>query len=448
MTKYDFLVIGGGSGGVASARRAASYGAKVALIEAGRLGGTCVNQGCVPKKIMWNTAQIAEALHHATHLGFEPQSQPLAWNQVRIARDAYIARLNGIYGSKLNEANVDIIQGHARFISPHTVQVNDHNLRAKHILIATGGQPHRPGLPGEKYGITSDDFFKLDHQPQRVAVVGGGYIGVELSGIFRALGSEVRLFVRGSEFLSSFDSMLRNVLREEMRQSGIQVECNTAIHALKRHSAQDHELETSRGHFRNFDCVIWATGRSPCTQDLGLEHTGIQTSEAGHIFVDEWEQTNIENIFALGDVTGNIALTPVAIAAGRKLADRLFGGVADAKLDYTNIATVVFSHPAIGTVGLTEEEAKFRFGESNIKVYQTKFTNLYYALLPDKAKTAMKVVTHGPDEKVVGIHVIGMGADEMIQGFAVALKMGATKKDLDQTVAIHPTAAEELVTLT
>ncbi len=448
MEKYDYLVIGGGSGGLASSRRAAKHGAKVAVVEAGRLGGTCVNVGCVPKKVMWNAASIAEALHFAPDYGFDVAAPAFDWPKVKAGRDAYVERLNGIYAKNLDVDDVHLVRGYAKFVDAHTVEVDGRQLTADHVLIATGGRPDVPNIPGAReYGITSDGFFELESRPEHVAIAGAGYIAVELAGVFNTLGSNVTLMVRKDQPLRTFDDCLRTTLMESMLQHGVNIETHTDLSAVER--AQNGQLAFSTKDGRRlegYDTLVWATGRVPNTDRIAIENTGVKLDDRGHVFTDAFQNTNVEGVYALGDVAGRWLLTPVAIAAGRKLADRLFGGVANARLDYLDIPTVVFSHPPIGTVGMTEEQAREEYG-SSVKCYTSRFTNMFYALSQEKAPTVMKLVTVGATEKVVGIHVIGMGADEMIQGFAVALRMGATKADLDRTVAIHPTAAEELVTM-
>jgi glutathione reductase (NADPH) len=447
-THFDYLVIGGGSGGIASARRAASYGAKTALIESGAIGGTCVNVGCVPKKVMWNTAGIAETLHDATDYGFDVEVKGFQWNKVKQARDAYIHRLNKIYDKNLDLSEVTRINGHGKFLDSKTIIVEDKKYTADHILIATGGEPVRPDLPGAELGITSDGFFELEELPKRVVVVGGGYIAVEFAGLLKSLGSDVTILLRGEHFLKNFDAAIRDCLIEEMQNAGISILSSIHLESLIKKDDGLITLHSKGGdEITGFDSVIWATGRAPKTANLGLDKAGIETSKRGFIETDEFQNTEQKNIYAVGDVTGRAALTPVAIAAGRHLADRLFDKQENAKLDYENIPTVVFSHPPIGTVGLSEDEAQEEYGESSVKIYQSRFTNMYYALTKRKPKTLMKLVCVGNQEKIVGAHVIGDAADEIIQGFAVAVKMGATKKDFDNTVAIHPTAGEEFVTL-
>ncbi|HAA54900.1 MAG TPA: glutathione-disulfide reductase [Myxococcales bacterium] len=445
--EFDYLVIGGGSGGMASARRAASYGAKVCLIEGGRLGGTCVNVGCVPKKVMWNAAMIAEAIHDAKDYGFDVELTQFHWERLKSSRDAYVKRLNGIYDRNVNNAGITFVSGYASFVDPHTVEVNGERYKGKHILIATGGRPRIPDVEGAELGLTSDGFFEMETLPKRVAIVGAGYIAVELAGVLHSLGSEGSLFIRQRQFLRQFDAMLRDSLMEEMYEAGIHIHTGSLVRCIKKEEDQLSVcLQQEELKIKKLDAVIWAVGRDPNSDSLGLEHAGVQIDEQGYIIVDEQENTNVPSIHAVGDVTGRIQLTPVAIAAGRKLADRLFDGKKDAKLDYTDVPSVIFSHPPIGTVGLTEDEAHDQFGD-DVKVYNTRFTNMYHAFTTRRPHTAMKLVTVGAHEKIVGIHVIGLGADEMIQGFAVALKMGATKADFDATVAIHPTSSEEFVVM-
>jgi len=444
---YDYLVIGAGSGGMASARRAARYGAKVALIERGRLGGTCVNVGCVPKKVMWNAAECAEWLKDAADYGFQVGATQLDWATLKRARDEYVARLNGVYERNVELEGITLLRGAARFVAPDTLQVEGEQLFAKAILIATGGRPNVPMLPGAELGVTSDGFFELESRPRRVAVVGAGYIAVELAGVFSALRSDVTLFLRGGRLLSGFDDMLSSTLASEMSAAGISLMAAHELKSVTRGADGTLSVEALHGkHHTGFDALIWATGRIANSDDLGLDNIGVRLGAKNEVLVDDFQATNVAGVYAVGDVTGRKQLTPVAIAAGRYLADRLFGGKPDAKLDYDGIASVVFSHPPIGTVGLTEAEARELYGDE-VKIYGTRFTNMRFGITQRKPKTAMKLVCVGPQEKVVGLHCIGAGSDELMQGFAVALKMGATKADFDRTVAIHPTAAEELVTL-
>jgi glutathione reductase (NADPH) len=443
---YDLFVIGGGSGGLAAAQRAAEYGARVAVAEHGALGGTCVNLGCVPKKVMWNAASIAQVIEDADGYGFEVSQARHDWAGLKTRRDAYVARLNGIYQDNLARRNVSLLHGRAVFAEDGGIVVNGERHRARHVVIATGGRPMVPEIDGAQSGITSDDFFALEARPGRVLLAGSGYVAVELGGVLRALGSEVTIAVRRDGVLRDFDPLLRDSVMDQMRRDGIRIETG-AIPAAVARTAGGLALRTTDGRvFGDFDALLWAIGRAPNTAGLGLERVGVLTDEGGFILVDDWQNTNIAGIHAVGDVTGRIALTPVAIAAGRSLADRLFGGMPDRRLAYECIPTVIFSHPPIGTVGLSEPEAHARFGEA-VRIYEGRFTPMYYALTGHKVPAAVKLVTVGEEERIVGCHVIGQGADEMLQGFAVAVRMGARKRDFDDTVAIHPTSAEELVTL-
>jgi len=442
---YDFLVIGGGSGGLAAAKRAASHGARTAVVEPNPLGGTCVNVGCVPKKVMWNAAGIAEACRDAAGYGFEGSAPEFDWSRLVADRRAHIERLNGIHRRNLEVAEVDWIQARGELTGPGQVAADGASYSADHLLIATGGRPRWPSLPGAEQGITSDGFFELDHQPRRVAVVGAGYIAVELAGLLNSLGSEVTMLLRREHLLGDFDAILRETLMDEMSAAGVNF--LTCIHMEAVEATDEGKVLVSQDGQRTgpFDEVVWAIGRDANTEGLGLDAAGVHTAADGTVPVDEWQDTNIAGIHALGDVTGRAPLTPVAIAAGRKLADRLFGGQPEARMDYADIPSVVFSHPPIGTVGLTEEEAEERYGQGGYRCYTTTFKDMYYALLDHKVATAMKVITIGPQEKLAGIHIIGRGADEMIQGFAATLKAGGTMDDLRRTVAIHPTASEEMV---
>ena len=444
--KFDLIVIGGGSGGIAHARRAAEYGAKVAVVESGPLGGTCVNVGCVPKKVMWYAAAQMHHAAHAADYGFDLTVKGHDWSVVKERRDAYITRLNGIYERNLGNSGVTMIPGAATFVDAHTVAVGDDEYAAERIVVATGGRPIVPDIPGAEYGITSDGFFELEERPQRVLVVGSGYIAVELAGVFNGLGSDVQLVVRKDRILRGFDIMLSELLMEAICKDGIALDVGVVPAAVEK-TDDGLVLHSEDGRsFGPFDAVLWAIGRAPNSDWLGLEKAGVERDGDGYIPTDLYQKTNVDNIFALGDVTGRAQLTPVAIAAGRRLADRLYGGMEGRHLDYELIPTVIFSHPPIGTVGLTEAQARAEYGDE-IKVYTSAFIPMYYALGEQKQRSMMKLITAGPDEKVVGCHIIGDGADEMLQGFAVAMRMGATKSDFDDTVAIHPSNAEELVTM-
>jgi glutathione reductase (NADPH) len=446
---YDLIVIGGGSGGLACSQRAADYGVRALVIEAGRLGGTCVNVGCVPKKIMWSAGQIAQTLHDAADYGFDLTLGRHDWGRLKASRDAFIERLNSIHARNLERRGVELLRGYARLVSPQSVRVGEREISAGTIVLASGGVPIVPQLPGASLGITSDGFFELPERPARVAIVGAGYVAAELSGVFAALGSSTTVLLRHDCLLRNFDAILGESLLTIMRAEGMQVVTHAVPLALERERERAGELTLQLQDGRAvgpFDCVVWAVGRAPASLELGLQALDVQRDAGGHVQVDAFQATNVEHLYAIGDVTQHAGLTPVAIAAGRRLADRLFGGQAGRKLDYDNIATVVFSHPPIGTVGLSELDARARYGDA-VKVFTSAFVPMYHVFTQRKPHAHMKLVTLGDEQKIIGIHVIGPGADEIMQGFAVAIHMGATKNDLDDTVAIHPTAAEELVTM-
>lgn len=445
---YDYIAIGGGSGGIASINRAAMYGQKCALIEAKELGGTCVNVGCVPKKVMWHAAQIAEAIHlYGPDYGFDTTVNNFDWSKLVASRSAYIDRIHASYETGLSKNRVDVIRGFARFVDAHTVEVNGETITADHILIATGGRPSHPDIPGAEYGIDSDGFFELPALPKRVAVVGAGYIAVELAGVVNALGAETHLFVRKHSPLRSFDPMISETLKEVMMAEGPTLQTEATPKSVVKNSDDSLTLTLEDDRTFTVDCLVWAIGREPATDTFNLDVTGVKTNEKGYIVVDKFQNTSVPGIYAVGDNTGAVELTPVAVAAGRRLSERLFNNKPEEHLDYNNVPTVVFSHPPIGTVGLTEPQAREQYGDDNVKIYRSSFTAMYTAVTSHRQPCRMKLVCVGQDEKIVGIHGIGAGMDEMLQGFAVALKMGATKKDFDNTVAIHPTAAEEFVTM-
>ena len=443
---FDLIVIGGGSGGLAHVQRAAEYGAKAAIIESGRLGGTCVNVGCVPKKLMWYAALHAHQLRYAATFGFDVATNPHDWASVKKKRDGYIAKLNGFYKNNLDKRGVTYVEGWGKFVDNHTIEVNGTHYRSRHIVVATGGLPGLPLIEGAEYGITSDEFFELDQRPEKVAVVGSGYIAVELAGIFKALGSDVTVLVRKEGVLRKFDTVISEGLEKAMMESGMELITGFIPYQLQQTDGGLLLIGEDAREFDNFDAVIWAVGRVPNTEKLNLEAAGVEKDRYGFIPVNEWQETNVDHILALGDVTGRPALTPVAIAAGRRLADRLYNGMTDRRLDYENIPTVIFTHPAISTVGLTEDAARKEYGD-DVKVYQSRFAPMAYAFSEHKVSSTMKLIVKGSEEKIIGCHVIGDGADEMIQGFAVAIRMGATKADFDDTVAVHPTSSEELVTM-
>lgn len=446
--EYDYIVIGGGSGGIASANRAAMHGAKVILFEGKEVGGTCVNVGCVPKKVMWYGAQVAETLHrYAGEYGFDVTINKFDFATLKANRQAYIDRIHGSYERGFDSNGVERVYEYARFVDPHTVEVAGERYTAPHILIATGGHALYPNIPGSEYGITSDGFFELDEVPKRTAVIGAGYIAVEVAGVLNALGSDTHLFVRKDRPLRTFDKDIVDVLVDEMAKSGPPLHTHANATEVVKNADDSLTISFDNGETITVDCLIWAIGRAANTSGFGLEKTGVKLTEKGTIYSDEFENTSVPGIYALGDVTGKLDLTPVAVKAGRQLSERLFNNKADAKLDYTDVATVVFSHPVIGSVGLTEEKAIAKYGAKNIKVYKSSFTPMYTALGDNRQPSTMKLVTLGDDEKIIGLHGIGYGVDEMIQGFSVAIKMGATKADFDNTVAIHPTGSEEFVTM-
>ncbi|WP_161428457.1 MULTISPECIES: glutathione-disulfide reductase [unclassified Vibrio] len=448
-THFDYICIGGGSGGIASANRAAMYGAKVALIEAKDLGGTCVNVGCVPKKVMWHGAQIAEALHlYAKDYGFDVNVKGLDWSTLIKNRQAYIGRIHQSYDRVLGNNKINVIRGFARFVDEKTVEVNGKQYTADHILIAVGGRPSIPTIPGAEYGIDSNGFFELTEQPKRVAVVGAGYIAVEIAGVLHALGTETHLFVRKESPLRSFDPMLIDTLTEVMKNEGPTLHTHSIPKEVVKEADGSLTLHLENGDSQNVDTLIWAIGRHPATDQINLAATGVETTEQGYIKVDQYQNTNVPGIYCVGDIMqGGIELTPVAVKAGRQLSERLFNNKPEAKMDYDLVPTVVFSHPPIGTIGLSEPDAMAKYGEEQVKVYTSSFTAMYTAVTSHRQPCKMKLVCAGPEETVVGLHGIGYTVDEMIQGFAVAIKMGATKADFDSVVAIHPTGSEEFVTM-
>lgn len=461
----DYLVIGAGSGGIASARRSTEFGVKALIAEHGPLGGTCVNVGCVPKKVMFYTAMHSEMLHDREDYGFKSTgTTTFDWSVVKKKRDAYIKRLNGIYDRNLDKAAVEKVYGHAVFTgekTPHPVVSVDGKLfTAPHILIAVGGVPLIPSedeIPGAQHGITSDGFFELEDLPKKTVVVGAGYIAVEMAGILNALGSETHLLIRRNQVLRNFDEMITTNVTNKMQQDGVQLGKYTQVKTVHKNTDNGKlditvETKTPEGEvtsdvISDVDCLLWAIGRKAATSSIGLEKIGVEMDHRGDVKVDEFQNTSVPGVYAVGDVQGKALLTPVAIAAGRKLAHRLFDGKTEWKLDYDNIPTVVFSHPPVGTMGLTEAEARAKYGDNSVKVYRSKATPMYFAMTTRKEACLMKLICVGDNEKIVGLHMQGLGCDEMLQGFGVAIKMGATKSDFDNCVAIHPTGAEEMVTM-
>jgi glutathione reductase (NADPH) len=417
----------------------------------------------VPKKVTFNAAFIAETIHEAKAYGFSVESTaPFDWPYFKKKRDAYIKRLNGIYEKNLVNDKVEYIHGRAHLTGKNGAEVvlddgSKQTIRAKKILLAVGGHPTIPqGIPGAEYGLNSDGFFDIEKQPKKVALVGAGYIAVEFAGMFNALGTETHLFIRHDKFLRSFDPMVQEAVTDNYKRLGVHLHTNSSQSKVEKDEKTGkltlhYKDSEGEGKLEDLDTLIWAIGRSPEVEGLGLEKAGVKQDDKGRIIADEYQNTNVENIYSLGDVVGKVELTPVAIAAGRKLSDRLFGPerFKASKLDYNLIPSVVFAHPEIGSIGLTEPQAVEKYGKDNLKIYTTSFTAMYYAMMEqeDKGPTKYKLICQGPDEKVVGLHILGLGSGEMLQGFGVAIKMGATKADFDNCVAIHPVSAEELVTL-
>ncbi|RTZ67824.1 MAG: glutathione-disulfide reductase [Aquificaceae bacterium] len=447
---FDVIAIGAGSGGLSVVERAALYGAKTAVIESGELGGTCVNLGCVPKKVMWYGASVAHALHDAEDYGFDVSIGDLNWEKLVMKRDNFIGGINDWYFDFLAEAKVELIEGYAKFIDNKTLEVDGERYTADHIVISTGGRPIIPSdIEGADYGITSDGFFEdIDEvQPKKVVVVGGGYIALEFAMLLNGLGSDVSILHQAWPVLEGFDASIQTTLRQQMESDGILINDDGIISKVEKQSDDNITIHFEDGNkITDVDALIWAIGRVPNTDNIGLDNTNVELDQRGMIVVDDEEKTSVDGIYAIGDIIGKAPLTPVAIAAGRRLADRLYGGKPERKMSYDNIATVMFTHPPIGTIGLSEEKAREEYGDS-VKVYETSFVPLYHQMTRNKVKTLMKLIVTGEEEKIVGCHVIGLGADEMLQGFAVAIRMGATKQDFDDTIAIHPVSAEELVTM-
>ena len=442
--EYDLIVIGAGSGGLAAAQRAAEHKQRVAIIEMDQLGGTCVNRGCIPKKIYWYAAEFAYDLKHSENLGFEINSIQHNWQTLQQNSRQYIEKLNQMYRRNLSQKNIEIIAGQASFQNAKEISVGGESLTAKQIIVACGAIPVVPDVPGAELGITSDDFFELNNLPKKTIIVGSGYIAVELAGILNSLGSDVKLLARKNSILRKFDQSIQSAVIDYLVESGIEVNFNTNVLSVNEHKKQ-LRVQTDNKEHVSVDALLWAVGRKPLVSGLGLERTKVIKNKNNFIKVDQHQTTNEPNIHAIGDVVGNHELTPVAIAAGRILSDRLFSDK-ERWLEYKNIPTVIFAHPPVGTVGMSEEEARAAYG-NKLNVYEATFVSLRHSLSCISSKALVKLVCLGQEETVIGCHVVGQGADELLQGFAVAVKIGARKKDLDNTVAIHPTLAEELVTL-
>lgn len=444
---YDLIVLGGGSGGLAVAFRAAQHGKRVVMLEPDELGGTCVNVGCVPKKAMWLAADLAGRIGLARAMGFDVPLRPsLSWKELVVHRQGYISNIHASYRKRLDESGVVRVPRRGRLVDAHTVECSDGvRVSGAHVVLATGAHPQRPDIPGAELGLVSDDFFNLCHAPAEVAIVGGGYIAVELGGLLQALGSRVTLLVRGSRLLDRFDGELAAQLAENLVQQGVRIEFNYRLRELQRDA--DGKRVRVLGHDGPldsvFDDVFFAIGRRGNSSDIGLEDVGVEVGDRGEVVVDAWQATAVPSVHAVGDIAGKVGLTPVAIAAARHLADRLFGGKPDAKMDYDNVPSVVFTHPPLGQVGLGEDEARERYGD--VRVYRSSFRPMLQALADGTQRSLFKLVCAGPEERVVGVHLLGEAADEILQGFAVAVKMGATKAQFDATVAIHPTSSEEIV---
>ncbi len=439
---YDLVVIGGGSAGVRAARMAATRGARVAIIEADRLGGTCVNVGCVPKKLMVYASAFAGAVTDAAGFGWQVSEAEFDWQRFIAAQDAEIRRLNGVYQRLLERTGVDVIDGRARLESARRVTVDDRTLEADNLVLATGGRPFVPDVPGAGFGVVSDAVFSLPELPRRLAIVGGGYIAAEFAGIFAGLGVEVTLIYRGPLFLRGFDNDIRASLATEMTRRGIELRFNVDIDRLE---AVDGGVMVAGRDGESFtaDLVLWATGRVPCTSKLGLEEVGVDLDPNGAVVVDELSATSVDGVWAIGDCTDRMALTPVAIAEAMALVETLDGN--PTAVDYANIPTAVFSQPPAATVGLREDEA--RAAGHAVDIYRSTFRPLAHTLSGREEHTMMKLVVDRETDRVLGVHMVGADAAEIVQGFAVALKTGATKRQLDATVGIHPTAAEEFVTM-
>nr|WP_315431609.1 glutathione-disulfide reductase [uncultured Albidiferax sp.] len=445
--QFDLLVVGGGSGGVRAARMAAQRGARVALAEVGALGGTCVNVGCIPKKLYSYAAHYAEAFEEAAGFGWQVGHTSLDWSLLKKNRATEITRLNGIYQQLLVGAGVQLIPGWATLLDPHTVQVGDQNYSAEHILVATGGTPTVPSIPGAEHAAVSDAMFDLEPFPQRMLVVGGGYIACEFASIFNGLGAQMTQVYRGQQLLRGFDDDVRNFLAQEVRKAGVDLRLETDVASILR-TAAGLEVRLANGDTLTVDQVLYAIGRVPNVQGMGLETLGIAQGKDGAIEVDHHYQTSVPSVYALGDVTARLQLTPVALGEAMALVDHLFGpkaGKAARSMDYELIPTAVFTHPNIGTVGLTEAAAREQFGP--VSIYRSEFKSLKHTLSGSTERTLMKLVVDDASDRVVGLHMVGADAGEIVQGFAVAMKAGATKAVFDSTIGIHPTMAEEFVTM-
>lgn len=440
---YDLFVIGAGSGGVRAARMSASYGARVGIAEDRYLGGTCVNVGCVPKKLFVYASHVSEEIHNAKGFGWDIDHTTFDWSKLIKNKNTEIQRLNGVYKNLLDGTGVETINGRATIVDAHTVEIDGNQFTAEKLLVATGGWPSVPEIPGKEHVISSNEAFFLESLPEKIIIVGGGYIAVEFAGIFNGLGVDTTLLYRGPLFLRGFDQDLRTTLSEEMQKKGIKIKFNSNIKQIDKSDNQllatledDTQLEAGQ--------IMYATGRKPMTDNIGLENVGIELNEKNAIKVNDDYQTNVPSIYAIGDVTDRVNLTPVALAEGMVLAKRFFANE-HKTVDYADIPTCVFSQPNLGTVGLTEEQAREQY--SNIDIFKSKFTPMKYSLSDNDEKTVMKMIVDKETDRVVGVHMLGPDAGEIIQGIGVAMKAGASKNDFDSTIGIHPTAAEEFVTM-
>ena len=440
---FDLFVIGAGSGGVRAARMSAAFGARVAVAESSRLGGTCVNLGCVPKKLMVYASAFSAAARDAAGFGWSIEPPTFDWATLIANKDREIERLNGIYRGLLEGPGVRIIEGRATLTDRHTVEVDGETYTAERILVATGGQPFKSEIPGHELSITSDQIFHLEKQPKRVVIAGGGYIAVEFAGILNGMGSEVTLVYRGPLFLRGFDDDVRTTLAEEMRKRGIDLRFDTLIDSIET-TEEGLAATTSDGNVLHVDQILSAMGRTPNTAGLGLEEIGVKLTDRGAVEVNDAFQSMVPNIFAIGDCIDRIALTPVALAEGMALAETLFNDN-PSTVDYTNVPSAVFSQPPIGSVGLTESQA--REAGFELDIFRSSFRPMVHTLSGRDEKTMMKLLVDRTTDRVLGVHMVGSDAGEILQGIAIAIKAGATKATFDQTIGIHPTAAEEFVTM-
>jgi glutathione reductase (NADPH) len=440
---FDFFVIGAGSGGVAAARTAGACGRKVAIAEERRIGGTCVLRGCVPKKLLVYGTSFADSFADAAAYGWTVGEPILDWGRLIRAKDEELDRLEGVYRRLLRDSHVEVLEGRGRLVEPHVVEVGDRRYTAKHVLVAVGGWPALPQLPGIEHAITSNEALELELLPKRISIVGGGYVALEFASIFNAAGVEVQLLVRSDSILRGFDRDVRAALRHELELRGIDVCSETVVESVEK-TSRGYSLRFQDRQLVETDLVMYATGRTPNTKDLGLERVGVQTNRGGTIRVDEWSKTNVDGIYAIGDVTDRINLTPLAIAEGRALVQTLFRDN-PTPIEHQSVATAVFSQPPVAAVGMTEAQA--REACDHVDVYRVKFRPMKHTLTGAASRTMMKLVVDRDTDRVMGCHMVGDDAPEIIQGLAVAIKCGATKKQFDATIGIHPTSAEEFVTM-